>query len=149
VTGRPSKLTPELGQQIIARVRAGASRLHAARSVGVSKSTLQRWLAKGRVAKTGLYAEFTQGMLEADGHAYVTAEIEVKRTKPLEWLKYRQNRPLSDDVVLQLALHVLQQAASAAGDMEGLTTAERIEIIRRSVPLARRDPDFAALEDLM
>ena len=46
--GRPTKLDPELERRVCALVRGGASLEDAAACVGVSRSTLHRWLSGGR-----------------------------------------------------------------------------------------------------
>ena len=47
-TGRPSKLTPELADEIARRIQAGCFPSVAAGSVGIAARTFYRWLAEGR-----------------------------------------------------------------------------------------------------
>jgi hypothetical protein len=48
MTGRPSKLTPELADRVALSVELGLSRQAAARSSGIDPRSLRRWIARGQ-----------------------------------------------------------------------------------------------------
>ena len=56
--GRPTKLTDDIQETICKHVAAGVSYADAARLVGVSDSTLQRWRMKGKAARSGKFCLF-------------------------------------------------------------------------------------------
>lgn len=76
--GRPTKLTPELIDKIEVYIRAGATPGNAAGLVGVTRSTFNEWLRRGRdpqrtkrgvvVAEDRLYVEFSDRVEVALGH---------------------------------------------------------------------------------
>jgi Helix-turn-helix domain of resolvase len=47
MAGRPTKLTPELADELVVLLAAGVPVGHAARAVGVSRWTLARWMRDG------------------------------------------------------------------------------------------------------
>jgi transposase len=55
---RPSKLTTEIKQQIGKSVALGMTYTLAAASAGITYQTLNKWLKKGKNAKSGKYFEF-------------------------------------------------------------------------------------------
>ena len=69
--GRPSTLTPSVREKIFTAIRAGNYREVAARWAGVPLRTFWRWCQQGRKAKSGVYKEFWQALLEAE----LSAEI--------------------------------------------------------------------------
>jgi hypothetical protein len=71
---RPTKLTPDVKDRILAATRAGCTRSAAAAHAGIGEATLYSWIAKGRDAETGVYAEFVEDLTraEAAGEARLT-----------------------------------------------------------------------------
>jgi len=63
--GRPTKLTDELAQRIVAAVRAGSYLEEAAASVGVHRDTLFAWLADGRAGKSEMHTAFSDAVERA------------------------------------------------------------------------------------
>lgn len=45
--GRPSKLTPEVQEELKLLLRSGVPRTHAAEAVGIHRETLRSWTARG------------------------------------------------------------------------------------------------------
>ncbi len=68
-TGRPSKLTPELQERLVALIRAGNYVETAVLLVGLSKQTFYEWLRKGREQKRGKYAAFADAIERAAAEA--------------------------------------------------------------------------------
>lgn len=67
--GRPSKLTPELQERLVALIRAGNYVETAVLLVGLSKQTFYEWLRKGREQKRGKYAAFADAIERAAAEA--------------------------------------------------------------------------------
>jgi hypothetical protein len=81
--GRPSKLTPQVQQQICQAVALGISPTSAAAYLGIGKSALLEWLQRGRDAhpkrgKTSIYADFVDAIEKA------WAQDELRRMGRLE-----------------------------------------------------------------
>ncbi len=87
MAGRRSKLTPEVHNQIVTAIRAGAFDWVAAEAAGISKATYYRWLQRGEAARRGPYREFWVDVRQARAQARVAAETEVRRDNPLAWLR--------------------------------------------------------------
>ena len=68
-TGRPTKLTRELGDEIVAAIREGNYLETAAALVGVNVSTVRHWLRRGRRQQGGLHADFSAAVRKAEGYA--------------------------------------------------------------------------------
>jgi transposase-like protein len=103
---RPSKLTPERAQAIVASVVNGATQSAAARAAGVGETTLYAWLRRGEDALDAvtdetldplerlqfvesserLYAEFRQAMTHAQGtiEQAVASELYRDAVRPAE-----------------------------------------------------------------
>ena len=65
--GRPSKLTPELKEEILTAIReGGCTYADACLRVGISKSVFQLWKQKGRKQKRGHYLDFLDQLEEAE-----------------------------------------------------------------------------------
>lgn len=56
--GRPTKLTPELADQIVQNLRAGAYIETAAKAAGINKTTLHDWLNRGQREDSGTFRDF-------------------------------------------------------------------------------------------
>lgn len=95
--GRPMKLTPQVHHQIVSLVQGGTYITVAARAAGITKSTLYRWLERGKRARSGPYREFWLDLMQASATARATAEVKVKQTNPLAWLRYGPGRSRPGD----------------------------------------------------
>ena len=75
--GRPTKLTPTVMAKIVELLRAGSYRDVAAKSAGVTRSTLNLWFSRGSQAKSGIYREFVDAVERAmaDAEARAVAQI--------------------------------------------------------------------------
>jgi transposase len=67
--GRKTKLTPELHQELVRRVRDGSFVGVAARACGISRDAWQRWQRRGREEGEGIYADLVADMEEASAVA--------------------------------------------------------------------------------
>ena len=92
MAGRRSKLTPEVQQQVVSFIRAGAFDWVAAEAAGIGKSTFYRWLDRGKNASSGAHHEFWDEVRQARAQARVAAETEVRRDNPLAWLRFGPGR---------------------------------------------------------
>jgi len=68
-SGPRRKLTPERRAKAVAAVKLGMTRAQQAAYAGVSLSTLQKWLAKGRAAKGGALSKWADEMEESEAVA--------------------------------------------------------------------------------
>ena len=65
--GRPSKLTPELQEQIRTAIReGGCTYADACLRVGIAKSTFKRWKQKGQEQARGRFSDFCDLLEEAE-----------------------------------------------------------------------------------
>jgi hypothetical protein len=73
-TGRPEKLSAAVQARIVDAISAGASREKAAQAAGVSRSTLQSWLARGQEPKAPVpFQKFVEAFREAEVAAYLAS----------------------------------------------------------------------------
>jgi hypothetical protein len=77
--GRPSKLTPEIAERIVAAVGVGAPLRLAAAHGGIGERTLHRWLAAGEQSSRGAYRQFWQ-RVEAARAGYFVEMGEIVKT---------------------------------------------------------------------
>lgn len=64
--GRPTKLTPELQEQIVNAIKAGNSIVEAAQLCGVGERTIHEWRARGEADDAPeLFAQFAQALTQA------------------------------------------------------------------------------------
>ena len=92
IAGRHTKLTPEVHQQIVAFIRAGAYDWVAAEAAGIGKSTFYRWLERGAARAAEPHRTFLVDVRQARAQSRVAAETEVRRDQPLAWLRYAPGR---------------------------------------------------------
>ena len=71
--GRPSKLTPQVTEQLVQALRLGNSCKHSAIYAGIDEATLRRWMARGRVEREGPHAELNKAVIEAEAKAQIVA----------------------------------------------------------------------------
>lgn len=92
---RPTKLTPEIADLIVAAIRAGSFPEPAARAAGVSPATLYRWKRRGRSEEEGPYRDFLETLRRAEGAAEVHAIAVIRKQMPGDWraaLAYLERR---------------------------------------------------------
>ena len=77
--GRPSKLTPELKEEILTAIgKGGCTYADACLKAGISTSTFQLWKQKGQEQARGQYSDFSDHLkkAEADYRAYYLKTIQ-------------------------------------------------------------------------
>lgn len=131
--GRPTSLTPELVAKIARWVAHGAHIDEAARAAGVSRSTLQLWLARGAQSADGLERQLVEAVDEAQGiHAVGCHEVVHRASKrnPKLALEHLKVSHQSRYAASRMELHVtsrLQAALDALKvEFEGEPVLERI-----------------------
>lgn len=67
--GRKTKLTPELHDEFVRRIKAGAFATTAALACGISRDTWQRWQRRGREESEGIYRDLVTAVDEASAIA--------------------------------------------------------------------------------
>jgi transposase len=82
---RPTKLTPEVQERIVAAVRAGNHIEPSAVSAGISPATYHRWMKRGAKAKSGIYREFHEAVKWAEADAEVHAVAVVRKAMTKDW----------------------------------------------------------------
>jgi len=74
VSGRKTKLTPEVQKRIVESVRLGAPYCLAAQSGGIGESTLYDWMERGekgeRREQKDIYVEFAKAIKEAESACF-------------------------------------------------------------------------------
>jgi hypothetical protein len=84
--GRPTKLSAQRSERIVAAVRAGASQQVAAEAAGVARSTLRLWLAKGRSARASkAHRELVEAVERAGAQREVQAHAHIARAGAEDW----------------------------------------------------------------
>jgi transposase len=81
---RPTKLGPAVEERIVAAVGAGNYLEAAARSAGISASTLYRWLERGE-REPGPYREFREAVRRAEAESEVHAVAVIRRAMSDDW----------------------------------------------------------------
>jgi transposase len=76
---RPTKLTPEVQERIVAAIRAGNYAGPATRSAGVSEASFYRWMSRGEKAKSGIYRDFHEAIRRAEADAEVHAVAVIRK----------------------------------------------------------------------
>ena len=94
--GRPTLLTPETHRAIVAAIRAGAYDWVAAQANGVDKNTFMNWMKRGERERIEPYLGFRNDVLTARAQARLSAEIEVRKDQPFNWLRFGPGRERED-----------------------------------------------------
>lgn len=90
---RTTRLTRELIQTIVERVRIGNFPYIAAQAVGIPKSTFYHWMAVGSdPGAPDLFRELRDRVLASAAEARSSAEARVFRENPLAWLRLGPGR---------------------------------------------------------
>jgi transposase-like protein len=82
---RPTKLTPEVRDRIVAAVRAGNYYEPAARSAGISPATLHRWMEKGSKSASGIQREFHDAVKRAAAELEVEITARIRKAASEDW----------------------------------------------------------------
>jgi hypothetical protein len=85
LTGRPTKLTKALIEQICRAIRAGNYPAIAAQSCGVAESTFYRWMEEGRTSNKVLRRDFYEEVKRAEAEAEVRAVVVIAKEMPRDW----------------------------------------------------------------
>ena len=93
VSAKRIRLTAEIGQQIVAAIRAGGYPHVAAEAVGVPKEDFDDWLKRGS-AKIAWepYRTFANDVRQAFAQARLLAEVEGYKKDPKAWLIHGPGR---------------------------------------------------------
>jgi transposase-like protein len=115
--GRPTKLTPQVHDELVQLVRAGNFLVDAAHAVGINESTLHRWLQRGRTYSERIADEYAAASAhesdqESDGRHPELAELVGER----EWPFVRLYRDVSQ-AAATLEIRAIQ-AWTAAKDWQ-------------------------------
>ena len=70
-TGRPSKFAPDTAAVVLAHVRRGSPRHVAANAAGLGRSTLMRWLARGKKERRGHFRDFWDALKKAEAELVI------------------------------------------------------------------------------
>ncbi len=95
--GRPSLLTPERQRSIVAAIRAGAYDWVAAEANGIDRNTFILWMRRGERERKQPYLRFFGEVRLARAQARLSAEIEVRKDIPFNWLRYGPGRERDDE----------------------------------------------------
>jgi len=90
--GRPCLLTPERHKAIVAAIRAGAYDWVAAEANCIDRETFKAWMRRGERERVEPYLSFSADVRAARAQARTTAEIEVRRDQPFNWLRFGPGR---------------------------------------------------------
>jgi hypothetical protein len=90
--GRPNLLTPERRAGIVAAIRAGAFDWIAAEANGIDRETFKLWMRTGTRSKREPYLSFVRNVRAARAQARLSAEIEVRKEQPFNWLRFGPGR---------------------------------------------------------
>jgi hypothetical protein len=82
------KLTPEIEEKILSFIRAGGFADVAAEAAGIPREVFERWCRHGEQPhSTARYRDFALAVRVAVAQARLHAEVEVRKEKPLDWLR--------------------------------------------------------------
>jgi hypothetical protein len=65
INGRPTKLTPEVREEVCQAIRAGNYLETAAAYAGITRETFYDWMRKGRAQKSGAHVDFVDAVEKA------------------------------------------------------------------------------------
>lgn len=149
---RPTKLTPEIRQRIVAAIRAGNYAEPAARSAGISAATYYRWLRRGERESRGIYSDFREEVRRAESEAEVHAVAVIRRAMPDDWRaaahylerrypdRWRRRESLEHQGTPRLVV-TTDQLADPTTRKELREITRRIAGARANEPRGARDPD--------
>ena len=103
MAGQKTKLTNEVSEGILKRVRAGTPLKHAAQAMGIAENTAREWIARGEGTdpdrpSAPVYATFAKAIKEAQAEAIVERVALIQKaalagtwTAAAWWLERRAN----------------------------------------------------------
>jgi hypothetical protein len=92
------RLTLALQEKIAAFIRAGGFAHVAAEAAGLPRELFTRWLTRGeRADAPANYRAFARAIREAEAQARLQAELNVRKDKPLDWLKSGPGKASADN----------------------------------------------------
>jgi hypothetical protein len=98
MAGRRTLYSPETHRAIVAGIRAGGYDWVAAQAAGVSRSTFRRWMRLGeRKAAVEPYRTLAHDVHQARSQARLSAEIEVRKEQPFNWLRFGPGREREEE----------------------------------------------------
>lgn len=92
-----AQANPEMMENYLQALRAGASYQSAAGYLKVHPETISRWMDRGRAAKSGPYRIFYKKSLQALQEAGVVAEATIKAKDPMAWMTRGPGRHVNPD----------------------------------------------------
>jgi hypothetical protein len=90
------RTNPKAMTDFLDAIRAGASWNSAAAFLRVKPDTIQRWMARGKAAKSGPYAKFYRQTMQALQESTIVAEAKVKERNPELWLRNGPGRLVNE-----------------------------------------------------
>jgi hypothetical protein len=91
---RPIRPTPELTRAIVAFIRAGSFPQVAAEAAGLPTERFADWMERGARSRAPLaLRQFFQAIRKAQAEARLTVEVELRQSKPLDWLRCGPGKP--------------------------------------------------------
>lgn len=89
MSGRPTKLTPEVQQRIVDALRDGNYREAAVACAGIDYKTFYNWMRRGQQEKAGRYFQFFQAVQQAEHEAEREMVAQWKAHMPESWQAIR------------------------------------------------------------
>ncbi len=94
--GRPSLYSAEVHRSVVAAIRAGAYDWVASEASGVDRNTFMAWMRRGERERAEPFLSFRKDVLAARAQARLSAEIEVRKDSPFNWLRFGPGRERED-----------------------------------------------------
>ncbi len=92
------RLTHALQEKIVAFIRAGGFAHVAAEAAGLPREVFARWMERGeRADAPANYRAFARAIHEAEAQSRLQAELNVRKEKPLDWLKTGPGKASADN----------------------------------------------------
>lgn len=86
MAGRPTKISPEICEDIVKYIKAGNYPEVAASLAGVSRKTFYNWLKKGHKSKSnGVYKQFLHSIKKAESYAEAAAVERIRKAGEDNW----------------------------------------------------------------
>ena len=131
--GRPSKLTPELREELLENIELGMTYKLASQAVGITYRTFRNWVMRGEDAKSGEYFEFVQLLGRAHAKGAQSLLMLIRRSandgdaRSAQWILERRHREDYGPPDIAAALELLQSRADAGSDfLRGADTARAL-----------------------
>jgi hypothetical protein len=87
-----------LQEKIVAFIRAGGYAHVAAEGAGLPREVFARWLERGETpGAPASYRAFARAIREAEAQARLQAELNVRKDKPLDWLRAGPGKTSTDN----------------------------------------------------